>query len=788
MVTIQVDNQSIEAEAGEMLIAATDRAGIYIPRFCYHEKLSIVANCRMCLIEVENSPKPLPACATPVTDGMIVSTRSKFAREAQQGTLEFLLINHPLDCPVCDQGGECPLQDQAVGYGSDQSRFLERKRVVASHDIGPLISTEMTRCIHCTRCTRFGEEVAGVMELGLPGRGEAVHIATFLNRSVDSEVSGNMIDLCPVGALTSKPYRFAARSWELQNHRGISPHDCVGTNINIQTLRDRVERVLPNTNPKINDCWLADRDRYSYEAVNSPQRLTSPMIKKNGKWKKVSWELALKNACNGIKSASLSSGNDLGALAGYTATLEEYFLLQKLMRALGCNNIDHRLQQQDFRDDEAAPIFPGSELAIEQFDHLGAALLVGSNIRKEQPLLALRLNTATRKSANGCPSFSSINPLAYRQNFAMANNVAVGADMAANLASVAAEIARHRRIELPTDIQHWVDPAQQVAPSIAQNLLEAGDQGAVIIGALAQQHEEASVLKGISGWICAQTGNRLSILPPGNSAAAWLAGCLPHRGSGGTAIEEAGQHTSAMLENPRRAYLLLATDPDLDSIHGRVATEAMQSAEFVVQITSYKSATMMACADVLLPMAAFAESAGTFVNCEGIAQYAEVAASPQGESRPAWKILRVLGNFLDLPGFDYVSLDQVSEEIDLSLPAISVRLDGWKIPAPHPRKATEKLHRLLDMPMYRGDQTVRYASSLQKTADNPPPAVHMNGAMLDRLGLTDGQPVLVQSDASDAALLVQADERIPLNSVYIPAGYPQTGELGGQTQVTVTAR
>ena len=826
MATVQINGQLVEAEVGEMLIAATDRAGVYIPRFCYHEKLSIAANCRMCLVEVGHAPeplpavadgerktyardelrlapKPLPACATPVSDNMVVFTRSQLAREAQQGTLEFLLINHPLDCPVCDQGGECPLQDQAMGYGSDDSRYLERKRSVASHDLGPLIATEMTRCIHCTRCVRFGEEVAGLMELGMPGRGEHAYIGTFLNRAVDSEVSGNMIDLCPVGALTSKPYRFAARSWELENHRGISPHDCVGANLTIQTLRGRVERVLPYENPRVNECWLADRDRYSYEAVNSERRLGAPMVKTQGEWKEVAWEDALQRACDGIKAALQAGGGDhLGALAGYASTLEEYFLLQKLVRALGGNHIDHRLQQSDFRDDAVAPVFPASEMPIEQFDRLRAALLVGSNIRKEQPLLALRLRAATRE--NGA-RISSINPLAYAQNFEVQTAITAGADMVAHLAAVASDIAAASPdVVLPDGIEQWLKApttaAVQPQPGIARSLLEAGADGAVIIGAPAQQHGDAGVIKAIAQWICETTGAHLAVLPPGNSAAAWWAGCLPHRGPGGVALSDtdAGLNAAAMLAQPRRAYLLLATDPELDAIDGRAAFEAMKRAEFVVQISAYRSDAAMECADVLLPMAAFTESAGHFLNCEGRVQRAEVAAKPLGESRPAWKILRVLGNFLDLPGFDYVSLEAVNADIPHHAHAhahdggASARMREWSIPAPRiaptdtePTGGDNSLLRLPDLPMYRGDQTVRHAPALQKTADNPPPAAHLNRATIDRLGLAAGDQVKVQNGAGSASLPLRADERVPGDCVYVPAGYAQTARLGGHGRVTL---
>ena len=785
MASIEIDGRTIQAEAGEMLIAATDRAGIYIPRFCYHEKLSIAANCRMCLVEVERAPKPLPACATPVADGMKVFTRSELAREAQQGTLEFLLINHPLDCPVCDQGGECPLQDQAMGYGNDDSRFTERKRAVPSHDIGPLVATEMTRCIHCTRCVRFGEEVAGVMEMGFPGRGEHAWIGTFLNRSVDSEVSGNMIDLCPVGALTSKPYRFAARSWELQNHRGISPHDCVGANLNIQTLRGRVERVLPIDNPQVNECWLADRDRYSYQAVNSEQRLRVPMVKEGGAWKEVAWEVALQYACDGIRKAAAADPGQFAALAGYTSTLEEYYLLQKLVRGLGGNNVDHRLQQSDFRDDHAAPAFPGSELPIEEFSRVQAALLVGSNLRKEQPLLALRLRAATRKNN---ARVSVINPIAYGQNFEVQTMLTAGAKMAAQLAGVAAEladIAAPAAVELPDAIAQWLDPATPSDPAIAQSLLEAGGEGVVIVGACAQQHGDASVLKAIAQWICETTGNRLAILPPGNSVAAWWAGCVPHRKAGGAAVADAGLTAAAMFQQPRRAYLLLGTEPELDGINGRAAATALQRAGLVVSITAWQSEAAREYADVLLPMAAFTESAGHFLNCEGRVQHANAAASPLGESRPAWKILRVLGNFLDLSGFSYVSLDEVNADLPRHTAPVSAHMNAWEIPAPRPGGGNGGLQRLLDMPMYRGDPILRNAPALQQTADNPPPAAHLNPATIDDIGLTADREVVVKNGAGAVSLPLHADERVPVDCVYVPAGYGRTAPLGGQGAVQV---
>lgn len=784
---LEIDGQRLSATAGEMLICVTDRHGIDIPRFCYHEKLSVVANCRMCLVEVENAPKPLPACATPVCDGMRVFTQSAVARQAQQGTMEFLLINHPLDCPVCDQGGECPLQDQAMGYGGDQSRYVENKRAVASHDLGPLIATEMTRCIHCTRCVRFGEEIAGVLELGAPGRGEHMHISTFLQRPITSEVSGNMIDLCPVGALTSKPYRFAARAWELQEYASISPHDCLGSNINIQTLRGQVARVLPRENADINECWLADRDRFSYQAVNSTQRLTQPMLKRGGKWCPVDWQTALKRVAEGLQQ-TLAAGtpNDIGALATPTSTLEEFYLLQKLLRALGCENVDHRLQQTDFRDDDIAPRFPASELPIKAYNQLNAVLLVGSNLRKEQPLLSLRLRDGWQHAKT---RIDCINPLAFDFNFAVeSTQLAVGSELVARFATVARAVAQQSKQKLPAGIADYAATVTREGEASAARLLAAGDNGLIILGAIAQQHREASVLKAIAHWVAETTGNKIALLAPANSAAGWLAGCVPKAAANGS---DYGDHVRAMLEHGKRAFVLLGCEPELDCLDGRAALTAMHKAEFVVQISSFTSKTANQYADVLLPMATFTETAGTFINCEGRVQASVVAAKPFEEARPAWKILRVLGNFLDCTGFDYVQLDEVTREISTANPfdAIqpSARYQSWRISKPSSTAARQSrgLDRIAEMPLYRGDATVRRAEALQHTVDNPPPAIAMNPAMITKYKLQAEQPVVVRGGAYSTRLTVRSDARLPDHSVYIPTGFVETTPLGGQWIVTL---
>ncbi len=781
-IKIEVDGRELEAEAGEMLIRVTDRNDIYIPRFCYHEKLSVAANCRMCLVEVERAPKPMPACATPVNAGMKVLTRSKLAREAQKGTMEFLLINHPLDCPVCDQGGECPLQDQALAYGKGDSRFMEAKRVVPNYDIGPLVATEMTRCIHCTRCVRFGEEVAGVVEMGMPGRGEHARITTFLSRPVNSEVSGNIIDLCPVGALTSRPYRFAARSWELENHSAISPHDCLGTNINIQTLRGRVERVLPIENPEINECWLADRDRFSYEAVNSEQRLLEPMIRENGRWRTTDWETALTFAAEGLRTIiNAGSADDIGGIAGSASTLEEFYLLQKLLRGLGSENVDHRLQQCDFRDDDIAPAFPASEVAVSDYDKQRAILLVGSNIRKEQPLLALKIR---RGVESGLTRVGAINPMDYDLNFGLVESAfGVGRAMVSRLAGFAMNIATIKSVDLPEDIRALVAENPGMRQS-AQNLVDAGGGGLIILGALAQQHPDASTIKAIANWIADTADCNLAILAQGNSVAGHIANCRPRAG---------GKNLHDMLAGELQGFVLLGCEPELDCIDGKAAATAMNNARFVVQMSAFQSESVKQYADALLPVAAFTESAGAFINCEGRVQTAEVAASPAGQARPAWKVLRVLGNFMHCDGFEFITLDDVMAEIRSTVGLDNIQPDTRStrrrisplLSAPD----TGGLLRITDMPMYRGEVTLRNTDALQRTADNPAPAASINPATAKKLDLDEGDEVVVQASVDNgsgqARLPLRLNHRLVEDCVHVPAGFHETAGLGGQTPVNI---
>ncbi|MDO8704938.1 MAG: NADH-quinone oxidoreductase subunit NuoG [Sulfuricaulis sp.] len=788
-VTIEVDGRKLQARKGAMLIKVTDDAGIYIPRFCYHDKLSIAANCRMCLVDVEKSPKPLPACATPVAEGMIVHTRSDRARTAQKSTMEFLLINHPLDCPVCDQGGECQLQDLAVGYGKDVSRYAEAKRIVKDRDIGPLISTDMTRCIHCTRCVRFGQEISGVMEFGGLGRGEHMEIRTFLDQSVDSELSGNVIDLCPVGALTSKPFRYTARPWELADHPSVSPHDCVGANIIVQTRCGRVMRVLPRANEEINECWLADRDRFSYEALNGADRLAVPMIRRGTEWEQTDWTTALEFTVAGLKKVLTAHGPaSLGALASPISTTEEFYLLQKLMRALGSGNIDHRLRQMDFSDDHAAPIFPSLGRPLADLEILDGVLLIGANPRKDQPLINLRLRTAALKGTR----VFAINPIDYDFSYQLAARViASPADMVRALAGVARALSTLKKVELPAAfVKYFHDAKPGVTEQAMAEALQQSARVAVLLGSVALSHPQAASLRALAQLVADLCGAKLGQLPEGNSAGAWLAGCVPHRGSSGKSAA-AGRHALDMLRDPLKAYLLLGVEPELDCLDGAAAGAAMRAAEFVVMMTTFKPSPyrtgVVEYADVWLPLAPFTETDGMFVNVAGRCQPFSAAVAPLGETRPGWKILRMLGHLLGLSGFEQDSVDDVRGEINLpDVSAASTSFPFTVTPAAAATTAAAgQVMRLAEVPIYAVDAIVRRAPALQKTADNPKPAAHMNAAQADKLGLVAGQAVQVVAPHGVAQLDLVIDARVPEGCVLVPAGYPETAMLGAHGPVTV---
>jgi NADH-quinone oxidoreductase subunit G len=708
MVEIQLDGQKVEVPAGSTVMHAAEKAGTYIPHFCYHKKLSIAANCRMCLVDVEKAPKPMPACATPVTQGMIVFTKNEKAIKAQKGVMEFLLINHPLDCPICDQGGECQLQDLAVGYGSSGSRYEEEKRVVFHKDVGPLVSMqEMSRCIHCTRCVRFGQEVAGVMELGMSHRGEHAEIETFVGMSVDSELSGNMIDICPVGALTSKPFRYSARTWELSRRKSVSPHDSTGSNLIIQVKNNKVMRVLPLENEDINECWIADRDRFSYEALNTNERLTSPMIKQGGKWATVDWQTALEYVANGLKLIKADHGAaSIGTLASPHSTVEELYLAGALMRGLGSENIDYRLRNADFTPSDSVRWLGTS---IASLSDLQRVLVVGSNLRKDHPLFAQRIRQAARK---GCAvnAIVSTHELSTADAWALplaGRLMAEPADWFKQLAELAAAIAAENGAALPVGLQA---PAISAAAKAMASSLLGGERKAILLGNAAAHHAQASHLLALSNWIATQTGASLGYLTEAaNTVGAQLAGAQPIA---------AGLNAGQMLGGQLKAVILLNNEPEFDSAAGAQAAAGLEHAQMVVTLSPFKA--NMAFCDVLLPIAPFTETPGTFVNAEGRIQSFHAVVKPLGETRPAWKVLRVLGNMLGLPGFDFDSsadvLAQVfgpatdgvthvqADKLGNTTQAVAVATS-----APVGRPAVAAIYQL--------DGLVRRASALQLTAD-----------------------------------------------------------------------
>lgn len=779
MIKIEIDGNEIEVEQGSMIIEAADKAGIKIPRFCYHSKLSIAANCRMCLVDVEKAPKPLPACATPATDGMKVKTQSNNATEAQKGVMEFLLINHPLDCPICDQGGECELQDVALGYGKDVSRYQEGKRVVIDKNIGPLIATDLTRCIHCTRCVRFGAEVAGIRELGATGRGENMSIGTYIEKSVDSEVSGNVIDLCPVGALTSKPFRFKARPWELRQYASLAPHDCVGTNIYVHTRRQEVMRVVPKDNENINEVWLSDRDRFSYEGLTHDDRLYEPMVKVNREWQTIAWSDALDMISEKLTQITEQYGaSSIGAVVSPSATTEEYFLLQKLFRSMGSNNIDHRTRQTDFREQDMAPIFPSLGNTFLEFEDLNGVLLVGSDIHREQPLLGIRLR---KMVLNGGKAFV-INPASFDFNFEITQEcVSAHADMLSDLAGIAKSMLDMSSSLVPTGAAELL---QDVKPEerhqlIARELLEARTSS-VVLGALALSHPDCSRLLALSRLIAILSEASFGCLTEGaNAAGAWIAGCVPHRRLGGESITTPGFTIEQMWENPLKAYWLQGIEPHLDCADGHLATKALDSAEFVVSLSAYRSDYLESIADVLLPLAPFTETEGTYINATGEWQTIKPVMAPPDEVKPGWKVYRYLANKLDLEGFDYNQADEILAEVRQSMMDKTSGEWVWWCPKElKTRQGANGFVRIAPVSIYHIDPIVRRAKSLQKTKAAGKPVVLLNTEMAKRCGLTKTSLAEIQGQDKSIKLPVAIDDGIPNGCLLINSGQLETVALG----------
>ena len=771
MLEIEIDGKQVQVNDGSTVIEAAAVAGSYIPHFCYHKKLSIAASCRMCLVQVEKAPKPLPACATPVTNGMKVWTHSELAVKAQKGVMEFLLINHPLDCPICDQGGECQLQDLAVGYGSTASRYQEEKRVVFNKNLGALVSTDMTRCINCTRCVRFTTEIAGEMELGQAFRGEHAEIMPFIEKTVDSELSGNIIDLCPVGALTSKPFRFAARTWELSRRKSVSPHDSLGANLIVQTKHDVVKRVLPFENEDVNECWLSDKDRFSYEALSSEQRLGAPMIRQGGQWKQVEWQAALEFVATGLRGVERDHGAaSIGALASPHATVEELHLLQKLMRGLGSENIDFRLREVDFRADGKRAGAPWLGMPIAGVKDLTRLLVVGSFLRKDAPLLAQRVRQAAKKGLH----VSAIGPNAEEWLLPVRNRALVAPSaMVATLGQVVVALAKEKGAEVSVALLGKLpETVSDEALAIAQSLA-SGRKVAVWLGNLAVQHARASELQMLAQEIARLTDGSFGVIgEAANSVGGYLAGAVPGAG---------GLNAAAMIEQPRAAYVTLNLEPDLDLANPAAAMAALDGAQLVVALTSFDSPSLRQVADVMLPIAPFTETSGTFVNCEGRAQSFTAVAKPFADARPGWKVLRVLGNLLALEGFAQADSEAVRAEALAS--DLASRLDNGVegIVVSSATGPAGVLERVADVPIHFADPIARRAQSLQKTRDAAAPTARIAPATLAALGLAAGDCVRVAQGTASVELVAQADDGLAAGCVRVAAAHPSTAALGAMS-------
>ncbi len=751
-ISIEVDGKKLDATAGQMLIEVTDKAGITVPRFCYHKHLSVAANCRMCLVEVENAPKPLPACATPCTDGMKVFTRSPVARAAQKGTMEFLLINHPLDCPICDQGGECELQDVAMGYGGDVSRFSEQKRVVRDENLGSLIATDMTRCIHCTRCVRFGAEIAGLREMGATGRGEHMRIGVYIEQAVGSELSGNIIDLCPVGALTSKPYRYTARSWELTQADGIPAHDGVGSNVHWHIRRNQIMRAIPRENQACNQTWLSDRDRFAYQGFNADDRVTVPMIRENGKLQETDWDEALEVAANLLKAAPPEK---LGALVSPNATTEEAYLAAKLMRGLNSENIDHRLRQVDFRGDANNPSLQWLGQRFEALADNAATLLVGSWLRKEQPMLNHRL----RQSFLDGGIVMAINPVAYSFNFDLDVDVVCSpADMVVELAGVAKALGLSTcGVEVDVDESH-----QTIA-----NTLKEAEQGSIILGNSAMMHPDYSILRRLAASIATAANVVWGTTGFGaNDVGATFAGAVP----------TSGMNASQILSGGTDTLMVVGAELEFDAANSAQAREALADQK-VIAVVSHMSDVLASTADVILPCGVIAETSGTLVNNQGDVQSFTGVVPPPGESRPAWKILRVLGNLVDVDGFDYLDSHDVRNELlgdQTQLPVSNVMSEG----ADQPRHLVSGIQRIGDVPMYSIDSVVRRSSSLQHTPDSFKGQARIASDLAEQIQLGASGRIRVTQEAATVEIEAIADDSVASQCVWLPIGVAETALLG----------
>jgi NADH-quinone oxidoreductase subunit G len=758
MVEIEIDGRLVEVKEGSTVIQAAQSIGTYIPHFCYHKKLSIAANCRMCLVEVEKAPKPVPACATPVNKGMKIFTRSEKAISAQKSVMEFLLINHPLDCPICDQGGECQLQDLTIGYGKSSSRYQEEKRVIFHKNVGPLISMqEMSRCIHCTRCVRFGQEIAGVMELGMLGRGEHSEITSFVGQTVDSEMSGNMIDICPVGALTSKPFRYAARTWELGRKKSLSPHDSMGSNTIVQTKSERVMRVVPLENEAINECWISDKDRFSYEGLNSEDRLQQPLIKQNGEWIETDWQSALEYVASGLSGVKADHGaQSIAAIAHPMTSIEELFLLQKLIKELGSSFIETRLREIDPINDITAPWLGRPIAELEKLDR---ALIVGSFFRKDHPLLATRLRKAAKAGLQLMRLDSGADEwLIPTQSIALAPS-----KWLSELQSIAMEVAKAQSVTLPINITSTSEQAKVFA-----QLLLSGEQKSIFIGNTALAHPQASQIIAWSQWIADQTGAQLGFLGEGaNFVGSRLVGATS------TGI-------NSILDGNKKAVILYQVEPLADLPNPALAQATLLKAQTVIAVSSFISDDLLDLADVILPITPYSEQAGTYINIVGDVQTVQASVRPLGQARPGWKVLRVLGDLLKVEGFQFNAVDEVTNTALGGLNVTSELSNRTQTPLEMgPASISMDIERVTDLASYFTDPIVRRAQSLHLTVDSK--NAHKAGipvGLFEQLQLKEGDAIKVSQGEYSVVLPATLQKGLAQGVVRIASGTPASALLG----------
>ncbi len=771
MITLTINEQELQAKPGTMLIQVADAAGIHIPRFCYHKKLSVAANCRMCLVDVEKAPKAIPACATPVMDGMKVLTRSERAVSAQKAVMEFLLINHPLDCPICDQGGECELQDLSIAHGNSSSNFNEMKRVVIDKDIGPLIETEMTRCIQCTRCVRFGEEIAGMREMGATGRGETMAIGTYIEKSLRSELSGNIIDVCPVGALTAKPSRYKARAWEINQYPSIASHDSVGSNINLHVYNGKVIRSIPDENEAINECWISDRDRFSYQGLDAEDRLEEPMIKVDGHWQTITWDVALDHVADHLNH---SDPDQIGVLASARATTEELYLLQKLMRAKGIANIDHRLRQTDFAGQEKEPQFPWLGTMLPGLEQKDVIVLVGSDVRREQPMVNHRIRKAVLNGAK----VIVINPIKVPFNYSVEHEiVASPAELVSALARIASASG-----DLPQQLADFEQDADAPADNQADRIVEilkGAENATLLLGNLAVQHPHYATLSALSATLAKNTHASLGYLAESaNTVGAWLTGNIPHRVAGGEASGAQGLDVANMFMHALKTFVLLDVDPSFDCEDPQKAEAAMHHAK-VIALTSFASDKLRACADILLPITTFAETSGTFINAEGVQQSFRAVAKVAESVKPGWKVLRVLGNTMEVAGFNFMSSEEVLKEFNEKVTLVKDNTrsfddsDVFELPM-----SVLGLQRISSVHAYSVDNLTRRATALQKTFLQERNAVWLSPVDISKAGLEACESVIVQQGDGRVVMSLFADADVPEGCLYILSATHKSVLLG----------